>query len=232
MSFKVLTKKTYIYIILLPLLMACTGRGGDALDNKKLLLENLEDSLQNKSRIDEAIIIDSDYSFEEAIEGSGAPEHILEQLVLIDVEYYSTDELLHRGQLLVNKKIEDDMVAIFDYIKATRFPIYCAIPVVRFGWSDAQSMEANNSYVFCYRDISYSKHATGMAIDINPLFNPLRWKPPYEHRPNKPAKGVYDVDVPGTLFPGHHLVEKFNAMGYRWGHYFRRNYDSHHFERR
>lgn len=228
--------KTYIYIILLPLLMACTGRGGDALDNKKLLLENLEDSLQNNSRIDDTIddviIVDSDYSFDEAIEGSGAPEHILAQLVLIDVEYYSTDELLHRGQLLVNKKIEADMKVLFEYIKETRFPIYSAIPVVRFGWSDARSMEANNTYVFCYRDISYSKHATGMAIDINPLFNPLRWKPPFDERPNKPANGVYDVNVPGTLYPGHHLVEKFNALGYRWGHYFRRNYDSHHFEKR
>jgi hypothetical protein len=216
----------------MPLLMACTGRGGDVSENKKQLLESLEDSLQNNSRIDDTIIIDSDYSFEQAIEGSGAPEHILEQLVLLDVEYYSTDELLHRGQLLVNEKIEEDMKVLFEYIKETRFPIYSVIPVVRFGWSDAQSMEANNSYVFCYRDISYSKHATGMAIDINPLFNPLRWKPPYEHRRNKPANGIYDVEVPGTLYPGHHLVEKLNAMGYRWGHYFRRNYDSHHFEKR
>jgi len=91
-------------------------------------------------------------------------------------------------------------------------------------------MADNNSYSFCYRNISYSRHATGMAIDINPRFNPLRRKS--GDRPNIPADAVQDTTVNGTLYPGHPVVKEFLKKGFRWGHTFSKYYDDHHFEKR
>jgi hypothetical protein len=69
-----------------------------------------------------------------------------------------------------------------------------------------------------------------MAIDINPLFNPLKWK--NSDRPNQPAGAVLDTTVNGTLHPNHPVVGEFRRLGFRWGHTFTRYYDDHHFEKR
>lgn len=188
--------------------------------------------IQNKVELE---IVDSEMSFEEAIAGSGAPQYILDQLVLLDVRYFSTDEKIHKGQFLVNKKIEKDVAQIFEFMMENKFAVYQVIPIVKFDWDDMKSMEANNSSGFCYRDIMNSKrkskHATGMAIDINPFFNPIRWKSPYKHRPNIPEGAVLDTTVNGTLYPGHPVVEEMKRLGFKWGNQFRRYWDDHHFEK-
>ncbi|MEA4916790.1 M15 family metallopeptidase [Proteiniphilum sp.] len=174
-------------------------------------------------------ITDADYSFEEAIAGTKAPQSIIDQLELFDVVYLSTDQKIHRGQILSNKTIAEDIRTIFRFMLEKEFVIEKAIPIVKYNWSDSLSMDDNNSYSFCYRDITYSKHATGMAIDINPRFNPLRWKT--GNRPNKPEGAVLDPTINGTLYPGHPVVEEFRRLGFRWGHSFTKFYDDHHFEK-
>jgi hypothetical protein len=201
--------------------------------------QNINDSInQNKNRkktameTDKAnIIIDCNYTFAEAIAGTKAPDSVIDSLKLITVEYYSTDGKIHRGQVLTNRKIADEIEEIFKFILQQKFPVYQVIPVVKYDWNDERSMEDNNSYSFCYRDITYSKHATGMAIDINPFFNPVRWKEEYSYRKNKPEGAVYNPEVPGTFYETQPVVEKFKEMGFKWGHNFSRNHDDHHFEK-
>lgn len=176
------------------------------------------------------VIIDCDYTFEEAITGAAAPASVIQELELVSVQYYSTDGKLHQGQILCNRKITPDILSIFEFIKEQKFPVAQAIPIVRYGWDDELSMRANNTYSFCYRNISYSKHASGMAIDINPYFNPLRWKT--ERRPNQPAEAEYNPETPGTFHKSHPVVIKFQRMGFRWGNTFTRYYDDHHFEKK
>ncbi len=174
-------------------------------------------------------IIDSRYTFEEAVAGTKAPESIIHQLILLDVLYLSTDGKLHKGQILTNGKLRDDIAYLFDFMLKEGFVIEKAVPVVRYGWNDSLSMDDNNTYSFCYRNVSYSKHATGMAIDINPRFNPLRWK--LKDLPNRPKGAVHDTTVNGTLYEGHRVVEAFRKRGFRWGHTFSKYYDDHHFEK-
>lgn len=180
-------------------------------------------------------IIDSELTFEEAIAGSDAPQHILDELVLLDVRYFSTDDKIHRGQILVNKRIEKNIEHIFEFMLEHEFAVYQAVPIVKFDWDDMKSMKANNSSGFCYRDVMntkrQSKHSTGMAIDINPLFNPIRWKSPNKHRPNIPEGAVLDTTNNGTLYPGHPVVEEMKRLGFKWGNQFRRYWDDHHFEK-
>ena len=181
------------------------------------------------------IIIDSQMSFEEAIAGTKAPQDIIDQLVLIDVEYYSTDHKLHRGQLLLNRSIEQDITAVFDSIKAWHFPIAKAIPIVAFDWDDNFSMSANNTSSFCYRKVAGSKnlstHAKGTAIDINPFFNPIKWKAPNEHRPVQPENAQYNKEIPGTLYPGHPVVKELLKRKFIWGYNFSKYHDIHHFQK-
>lgn len=179
---------------------------------------------------EDTMIIDSKLTFEESISGTKAPQSIVDKLVLIDVQYLSTDRKLHQGQILTNKKMEEDIRQMFDFMLENNFVIEKAVPIVYYNWSDSLSMDDNNTYSFCYRNVSYSKHARGMAIDINPRFNPLRWKK--VNRPNQPEGAVSDTTVNGTFHPNHIVVKEFKRLGFRWGHTFSKYYDDHHFEKK
>lgn len=212
----------YLYLICILccwLLVACSH---EKPANKKVV-KSSQNSVQH-------VIIDSDYSFAQATEGSKAPDSILNTLDLIAVRYYSTDGKIHQGQLLTNKKISAKLNALFQKMLEQHFPIAKVIPIVKYHWNDNASMADNNSYSFCYRNVSYSKHAKGLAVDINPYFNPVRWKEPYTYRQDKPLGAVYNPDVPGTFAPTSSIVIAFREAGFRWGHTFTRNYDDHHFE--
>ena len=175
-------------------------------------------------------IIDSRYTFDEAIEGSNAPQKVIDELDLISVIYLSTDNKLHQGQILTNKRLAPDIKEIFQFMLEQNFVIERAIPIVAYDWSDSLSMADNNTYSFCYRNITYSNHAKGLAIDINPRFNPLRWKT--KDLPNKPIGAVLDTTVNGTLHPEHVVVKEFRKRSFRWGHTFTKYWDDHHFERK
>lgn len=189
-----------------------------------------EEVSNNKRKTKNEVIVDCHYTLHEAVSGSKAPKSILNQLQLIDVRYYSTDGKVHAGQILTNKKLAEKIEAIFHFILLNKFPIAHAIPIVKYNWNDDLSMQANNTYSFCYRDISYSKHAHGMAVDINPFFNPVRWKTGYENRQDKPIGAHYNPEKPGTFYNGNPVVEQFKKYGFRWGHSFTAKHDDHHFE--
>jgi hypothetical protein len=183
-----------------------------------------------KHIIKPAVIVDCNYSFEEAIAGTEAPQNIIDQLQLINVQYFSTDKKLHQGQILTNRKMADKVQFMFRLMREFKFPVVHAIPVVKYNWDDEKSMEDNNTYSFCYRNVAYSKHARGLAIDINPYFNPVRWKEGYKYRQNKPVGAVYNPETPGTFCESDTVVQSFIKLGLRWGHNFPRKSDDHHFE--
>ena len=215
-----------ISLISMVSLFACNQK-----QNKQDSIPVEEEITTDEELIDiDTLIIDSRYSFTEAIEGSSAPKTVIDQLELLDVTYTSTDGKLHQGQILTNKKLASDIKELFQFMLDQDFVIEKAIPIVAFNWSDSLSMANNNTYSFCYRNISYSKHAKGLAIDINPRFNPVRWKT--KKLPNEPYGAVLDTTVNGTLHPEHPVVKEFRKRGFRWGHTFSKYYDDHHFERR
>ncbi|OIP83013.1 MAG: hypothetical protein AUK44_06360 [Porphyromonadaceae bacterium CG2_30_38_12] len=179
----------------------------------------------------ERVIVDCHYTLAQALEDTKAPQSIQNQLTLITVHYYSMDGKLHQGQLLTNKLISSDLREIFKEIYQSKFPIKQVIPIVKYNWNDDLSMLANNTYSFCYRNASYSKHATGMAIDLNPMQNPVRWKPAFTYRKNKPVGAVYNPRNRGTLTEESQIVLLFKEKGFFWGRNFQRNYDDHHFEK-
>lgn len=212
--------KYLFFFAVLFLLFSCVNRKED------------HDQQHTQTAKKESVLIDCNYTFEQAIEGTKAPKFVIDQLELITVHYYSMDGKIHQGQLLANKLITNDLREIFRDIFQSRFPVEKVIPVVRYGWNDEASMNDNNTYSFCYRNAGYSKHARGLAIDINPRLNPNRWKPGFSYRKNKPEGAVYNPNVPGTFTETSSVVALFREKGFFWGRNFSRNHDDHHFEKK
>ena len=181
--------------------------------------------------VSDSVIIDCNYTLTEALQGTKAPDSVTEELELITVKYLSMDGKVHQGQLLTNKQISKDLQEVFDYMLSISFPVERVVPIVKYNWNDDLSMKDNNTYSFCYRNVSFSKHARGMAVDINPFLNPLRWRADYSYRKDKPEGATYNPDVPGTFYPENPVVLKFKEKGFRWGRTFKRNNDDHHFEK-
>jgi hypothetical protein len=177
------------------------------------------------------IIIDCKLTFDQAISGMEIPDEIVNQLEIVDVQYYSFDGKLHQGQLVLNKKVKKDVLEVFEIIRETKFPIAKAIPLVKYDWNDDKSMEDNNTSAFNYRKIKGSKeislHSYGLAIDINPLQNPHIKKGKVI-----PKKGNYDPSSPGTLTKESTVVKEFIKRGWRWGGNWRSSKDYQHFEKR
>jgi hypothetical protein len=175
-------------------------------------------------------IIDSRMTFEEAVAGTAAPENIIDCLCLLTVRYRAFDGLLHEGQLVVHKTAKNDIIEIFRIIEKSEFPIARVIPIVRYNWSDDQSMAHNNTSAFNYRFVSgterLSNHACGRAIDINPYQNPVI----YGNGHVSPPGAVFMPGAAGTFFEEHLLVREFLSRGWQWGGYFTSLKDYHHFD--
>lgn len=86
------------------------------------------------------------------------------------------DGLTHIGEMIVNKAIAEDVVDIFKELHSIEYPIEKMILIDEYNADDLESMDDNNSSAFNYRFVEgttrRSVHSDGLAIDINPLYNP------------------------------------------------------------
>jgi hypothetical protein len=176
------------------------------------------------------IIIDSHITLTQALSGKEIPNTNTKNLKIVDVEYYSFDHRLHRGQLVIHKDLEDDIKEIFELIKEKRFPIKKVIPVNVYNWSDENSMRDNNTSAFNYRFVSgtrtFSAHSLGRAIDINPFQNPQ-----IKRGKTSPQGAVYNKYAPGTITKQAWLIHEFYKRGWRWGGDWNSLKDYQHFEK-
>ena len=177
------------------------------------------------------MVFDSNISFAESIHGKEIPDNVLSELELVDVKYYSFDGLAHTGQILIHKKLATEIRDIFKVIYESRFPVNKVVPISKYQWSDSISMSDNNSSCFNYRYVRgttmLSPHSYGMAIDINPMQNPLR-----RGGRNFPFTGNYNPAERGTLTDTSAVVLEFKKRGWRWGGDWLRSKDYQHFEKR
>lgn len=177
------------------------------------------------------IIIDSNMSFRESIKGTKAPKKIIDELVLLDVMYYSMDDKLHRGQILISKQVEAEIKHIFEIALNEKFPIKKCVPIVQYNWSDYASMADNNTSSFNYRKVSgsnnLSRHSYGLAIDINPMNNPVV----YKNNKISPKGAKYNVNVAGTLSKNSNITKELKKYGWKWGGDFNSFKDYHHFQK-
>ncbi len=80
------------------------------------------------------------------------------------------------GELICNVRIAEPLTEIFKALYAENYPIEKIRLIDEYDADDELSMRDNNSSCFNFRYVSYtnriSLHGYGMAVDINPLYNP------------------------------------------------------------
>ena len=132
--------------------------------------------------------MDSDISLHQAVTALSpdCPDETLAKQQLLRVFYFGTDNVLHQGQVVIHEALVRDVIDLFAMIVEQEIPIGSVIPLaaekfLRDGrWDDASSMELNNGSGLNYQRIltatgekkKLSLHALGLALDINPAWNP------------------------------------------------------------
>lgn len=94
----------------------------------------------------------------------------------LNVQYYNFNHSVESGEIICNKKISQDLIEIFYDLYCNEYEIEHIQLVDHYMADDELSMEDNNTSCFNYRTVpgkkTLSKHSQGLAIDINPFFNP------------------------------------------------------------
>lgn len=143
-------------------------------------------------------------------------------LRLLHLAYWGFDGRTHVGTIIVNTAVVQAVIDVFSTLYAERFPIRKMQPEDAYQGSDPASMANDNTSGFNCRDAvapgppSWSVHAYGEAIDVNPVENPY-----YEGGRWQPAAGAAYADRsnvrPGMAVAGGPLVAAFASAGWYWG---------------
>jgi hypothetical protein len=155
------------------------------------------------------------------------------------LSHYDAEKRQHVGEMVCNKAIADDLLDIFRELYRQQYPIQRIRLIDDYDASDERSMLDNNSSCFCYRRISgttkLSKHAQGMAVDINTLYNPYVRTGKNGRRIVEPATATKYVDrrksFPYKIVKGDLLHRLFLQHGFKWGGSWRTMKDWQHFEK-
>ena len=161
-----------------------------------------------------------------------------EDLRHIRVLHCDYDNSIHVGELVCNQLIADRLVRIFRKLYAARYPIQRIVLPDVYDADDERQMRDNNTSCFCYRPIAgtarLSKHARGLAVDINSLYNPYVKVGRDGTRFVQPANAAVYCNRKRTFrykIVGNDLCCRlFKAEGFAWGGNWRSLKDYQHFE--
>ena len=161
------------------------------------------------------------------------------ELRLLSVLHCDAEGRTLRGQMVCNKAIAADLLDIFRRLYEARYPIERMVLIDDYDADDELSMTANNTSCFCFRRVAgskhLSKHALGMAVDINPLYNPCVRTRTDGGVTIQPAAGALYADrnrrSPYRLVHGDLCYRLFTEHGFKWGGAWKSVKDYQHFER-
>ena len=104
------------------------------------------------------------------------PQVLYEDLMYVHLLHYNFKGDVTAGEMICNKAIAQDIVDIFYELYLAEYQIEKIQLIEEYNGDDNLSMQANNTSCFNYRVVEgstrLSKHAYGLAVDINPFYNP------------------------------------------------------------
>jgi hypothetical protein len=144
-----------------------------------------------------------------------------DDLAYVRLTFWGFDDQRHTGELLLNRSVAGDVVGVFRTLYEKRFP-FEELRVTAPAELDAHPTgDGNNTESFVCRPATgsittFSQHAYGLAIDLDPFQNPY-------------LKG--DLVIPelasayldrgdvraGMITPDGVVVRAFEAIGWTWG---------------
>ena len=138
------------------------------------------------------------------------------------------------GEMVCAASAAADLLAIFREMYDARYPIEKVFLIDEYGGDDGKSMADNNTCCFNYRRKTgvnqLSLHAYGMAVDINPLYNPF-----VKGERVEPALAARYADrslaCPYYVRKGDACYHAFTSRGWSWGGSWCSARDFQHFEK-
>jgi hypothetical protein len=136
--------------------------------------------------------------------------------------YWGFDRRRHLGVLVVNASAVHAIRTVFARLRRTHFPIRRMVPVAVYGGSDNRSMAHDNTSAFNCRSAvangpkTWSEHAFGEAVDIDPVENPYV----FDGKVLPPAGKPYadrSTHRRGMISARGRVVDAFSAVGWGWG---------------
>lgn len=159
------------------------------------------------------------------------------ELAYLHVLHTDFSNTVKEGELICNCYIAKCLLDIFQSLYEAEYQIEKVRLIDEYEADDELSMRDNNSSCFNYRTISHttsiSKHGLGLAVDINPLYNPYV-KSVGGRIVIEPENAVQYADRTKNYL--HKIDESdlcyqlFTAHGFLWGGSFTHAKDYQHFE--
>lgn len=162
-----------------------------------------------------------------------------DDLCYLRLSYIDFEGREREGEMICNRAIADDLLYIFRRLHEARYPIASLRLIDDFDADDERSMCANNTSCFCYRVVAGSKklsrHALGMAVDLNPLQNPCVRRRADGETTVQPSTATSYTDRKRSFkhkIDRHDLAYRlFTERGFKWGGAWRSVKDYQHFEK-
>lgn len=159
------------------------------------------------------------------------------ELRYLRLSYCDRDGKTQQGEMVCNKAIANALIDIFRQLYLAKYPIERMQLIDDYYADDQRSMTANNTSCFNFRFVSgthtISKHGMGMAVDINPLYNPYVVNGRVE--PIGGKKWAYNrerrKDIPMKIDHNDLCYKLFRKHGFRWGGDWKSRKDYQHFVR-
>jgi len=153
----------------------------------------------------------------------------LSQLRLLSVRYYGFDHRSHWGKLVLNARVAADLRKVFARLYAIRFPIHHMQFGDTYGLLKAVPKDGDFTASFECREASaspctgvttnkttgsWSQHAYGEAVDLNPVENPYVG---CGMTRDKTALSYLDRARYGKGMVNDTVVRVFASIGWGWG---------------
>jgi len=166
------------------------------------------------------------------------PDISYDDLQYLTIRYVDFEGNTKEGEMICNMLIAQDLLEIFYELYEAGYPIANISLIDDYHADDQASMEANNSSCFNYRTIAgsdkLSNHAMGMAVDINPLYNPYVSVSSGKTTVMPASAEIYadrEQDIPGKIDSSDLCYQLFTAHGFTWGGEWESRKDYQHFEK-
>lgn len=161
-----------------------------------------------------------------------------EDLAYVHVLHYDFEGQVQEGELICNRAIAQDLTGIFHKLYDNQYPIEKICLIDAYDADDESSMADNNTSCFNYRKVpgstKLSNHSYGLAIDINPLYNPYVRTRNGETRISPDNAAAYadrSASFPYKIDKQDLCWQVFTEYGFTWGGSWNSSKDYQHFEK-
>lgn len=175
----------------------------------------------------------------EAPDSALQPEITVDELRYVHILHYDFEGCSTEGELICNEYIAADLTEIFYELYSNEYRLEKVLLIDEYDGDDNASMADNNTSCFNYRNIEdkaeLSWHAYGLAVDINPLYNPhITWQADGTAHVSPGEAAPYtdrSLSFPYKIDENDLCYKLFIRHGFTWGGNWNHSKDYQHFQK-